>query len=268
MGTRIVLLVIGTSRSGTTLLDAMLGNADDAFSCGELCPKFRPWRPHHLTPRCVCDASPCPVWERLADAEEQNIHLTIMQRLGVRFVVDSSKETSWAADVHRYCAIGGLGIHNIAVHKKPANLVQSYLKRGRTAEDALRGYVHYYRRFFSLRLPYSAVSYETLVERPEPTLQAILGSVGATAGPSRHEFWKGDHHFLWGSGSVANQVRRRAGCLNHGEGGYADPDVLRTVSKRLRRFTAEIERELLAHDATFADSISVKDAGTRPAQQF
>jgi len=59
---RFVIQVGGTSYSGSTLLDLMLSNAEDAFSCGEVYALFRPHKPHHFNPDCSCQQAACKVW--------------------------------------------------------------------------------------------------------------------------------------------------------------------------------------------------------------
>jgi hypothetical protein len=43
-----LILVCGAARSGTTMLDLMLGNSPDVFSYGEIYALFRPFRTHHF----------------------------------------------------------------------------------------------------------------------------------------------------------------------------------------------------------------------------
>ena len=62
--------ICGAARSGTTMLDLMLGNASDAFSCGEVNARFRPWRSHHFNPECRCGQNPCQIWAEIADVPE------------------------------------------------------------------------------------------------------------------------------------------------------------------------------------------------------
>lgn len=46
--------ICGEGQSGSTMLDLMLGNGYDTFSCGEVYAWFRPWRTHHFRITCSC----------------------------------------------------------------------------------------------------------------------------------------------------------------------------------------------------------------------
>src|SRR4051812_23621524 len=83
--------VCGAQRSGTTMLDLMLGSGDRAFSCGEAYARFRPFEPRHHRIDCACGESPCPVWAQIADLPEEHFHRGVADRLGSRAVIDSSK---------------------------------------------------------------------------------------------------------------------------------------------------------------------------------
>ena len=57
-----LLFVCGAARSGTTMLDLMLGNSDDAVSTGEIYAVYRPYRIHHRYPVCSCGDADCSAW--------------------------------------------------------------------------------------------------------------------------------------------------------------------------------------------------------------
>ncbi len=99
--------ICGMGGSGTTMLDLMLGNGNDAFSCGEVYAWFRPWRSHHRSIVCSCGETPCPVWEQIKDSAENRFHSDVCRRLGVSFVIDSSKELRWLTDAQTW-AVGPL----------------------------------------------------------------------------------------------------------------------------------------------------------------
>jgi hypothetical protein len=53
--------IYGTARSGSTMLDLILGNDPKGFSLGEVANWFYPWRTHHFDIKCGCGIYPCPV---------------------------------------------------------------------------------------------------------------------------------------------------------------------------------------------------------------
>src|SRR5690606_5281222 len=95
-----VVFVAGVSRSGSTMLDLILGNRPDSFSCGEVYARYRPFRPHHLEPVCACGApvETCPVWRKVGEVRAPHLHRRIVHSLGATTVVDSSKNLVWISD--------------------------------------------------------------------------------------------------------------------------------------------------------------------------
>ena len=85
------------------MLDLILGNRPDAFSCGEIYARYRPFRPHHLAPICACGApvASCPRWRKVGDVRAKHLHRRIVDSLGVTTVVDSSKNLTWIHDAGR-----------------------------------------------------------------------------------------------------------------------------------------------------------------------
>jgi hypothetical protein len=73
-----LIMVCGAARSGTTMLDFMLGNSGDAFSTGEIFGYFRPYRTHHFNPVCSCGDVDCKVWQGLADVPESRFLINLL----------------------------------------------------------------------------------------------------------------------------------------------------------------------------------------------
>jgi hypothetical protein len=63
--------ICGTSYSGSTMLDLIIGNDDKGFSLGEIYAWFRPYRTHHLNIKCSCDGIDCP-WDKLKYIKEDD----------------------------------------------------------------------------------------------------------------------------------------------------------------------------------------------------
>lgn len=188
------------------MLDLMLGNAPDAFSCGEVSAWFRPWRHHHFQIDCPCGQNPCPVWERIKSARQQEFHATVIRELGVDFVIDSSKDLSWLVDVQGWAAAQGIKTYNLLIWKDPVRLAYSFWKRGKNLGHWRSEFVIYHRRFLQLGLPFLAVNYNELVSKPPSTLAALCAAVGMTYYDGKEHFWEKQHHHLFGSGGVRQQV--------------------------------------------------------------
>ena len=200
--------VCGPSFSGTTLLDLMLGNADDAFSCGEVANWFRPTRAHHKRLDCPCGANPCPTWARFQNTPQEQFHRDVFSRLDVGFVVDSSKRLPWIFDTHRWACQQGFRVVNLLVWKTPLSHGFSHWKRGQDVQDARYRYMRYYTRFLALRLPFVAVNFNRLVEVPAEQLAEVCRVSGATYFRGRERFWQRQHHQLFGNEGTRQQLGR------------------------------------------------------------
>ncbi len=198
--------VCGTARSGSTMLDLMLGNSPDAFSCGEVNAWFRPYRTHHFDIDCACGEKPCPIWETLKDVPEKQFHATVIEALQVNFVIDSSKEICWVIDSQEWAAAHGLTVFNLVLWKEPIDLAYSHWKRGRGLMSWRQEFVGYYSKIFQLRLPFWAIKYEELVADPPAKLRQICAALNMPYFEGKEAFWNKQYHHLFGSLGIRRQV--------------------------------------------------------------
>jgi len=201
-----LVLVNGAARSGTTMLDLMLGNSESCFSCGEIHAFFRPHRTHHFDPDCSCGEKPCPVWESLGKVPEQDLHANILQMPGIEHVIDSSKDLNWVLDSNRWAAGHGIPVVNLLLWKDPKDLAYSHWKRGRPIDYYRRAFLHYYERFLNLNLPFIAINYQDLVGNPSVILKDICDRCGIDWHEGQEEFWNKKHHHFFGSAGTGKQV--------------------------------------------------------------
>lgn len=201
-----IITVCGPGRSGTTMLDLMLGNAGDVFSCGEVYAWFRPWRRHHFSISCACGQAPCPVWDGLKDVPESEFHVEALRQTGVNFVVDSSKELCWVVDTQRWAAAKDLAVSNVLLWKSPVELAYSGFKRGMGLMFWREQFVRYYEEFFDGRIPFVSVFFDELARNPVEKLQRLCDSIGMPYFPGKEDFWGKEHHHLFGSRGTRNQV--------------------------------------------------------------
>jgi hypothetical protein len=203
----------GMPRSGTTLLGAMLGNRDDAFYVGEIQARFRPTRRHHFDIEPVCGERPCPKWERLRDVSAKDFHIAVCQRLGVRFVVDSSKNPAWILDSRRWARRSGLRVHNVLIWKEPKDLAYSHWKRGAEPLRWRDRYVSYHRLLLAAVPSIVTVNYRSLSEDPRAVLAELGSRVGMPYQAGQEEFWSREQHFLFGSDSIQIQATGGSGAI-------------------------------------------------------
>ena len=201
-----IINVCGTARSGSTMVDLMLGNDQRAFSLGEIYAWFRPFRTHHFNIVCSCKKKKCP-WEEIKVYNENEFYKKCFEILDVDVLVDSSKNLPWVIDNIKYAQKNGITVSNILLFKDPIKLYYSFWKRGRTTSQILKnGYVAYYKRFFQIGVPYISLNYNNLVADPSSTLEKLCKVLEIPYFFGKENFWEKEHHHLFGSLGTRKQV--------------------------------------------------------------
>lgn len=252
-----LIAVTGAGRSGTTMLDLMLGTRPDAFSCGEAFGWFRPWESEklevtteHLRLRCSCGQMPCPVWSELRHVDSERFHRTVADSQGVTHVIDSSKELRWVVDATRWAAEAGLATASVLIYKHPLELSYSWWKRGWLGEPDEHGqidsriglksvqeFIDYHTELFATDLEPVAVSYTALVNDPASVLRRVCDRLGIGYVDGQERFWTKQHHFVFGSGTVRRGLQKGAGEVYAG-----------APSARFRAQTQRFSQELAANE--------------------
>ncbi len=209
--------ICGTDRSGSTMLDLILGNAQDAFSCGEVSAWYRPYRKHHFDIRCSCKQNPCPIWDRIKDAPEDQFHASLVTELGVNFIIDSSKDICWVIDLQKWAGSGNLKVQNIVIWKNPIELAYSYWKRGQTIAYWRKQFIGTYQKIIQVGIPFWAVNYDELTKDPSRKIEEICQAIGIPYFAGKERFWEKEHHFLFGSTGVRKQVDAKQSTIYQGK---------------------------------------------------
>ena len=199
------------------MLDLMLGNTPDAFSCGEVCAWFRPWRTSHFEIRCPCGAIPCPAWKKLSHVPESQFHATVFRELGVKFVIDSSKEECWLIDTQQWAAVNGITVFNLLLWKNPIDLAYSYWKRGESKGLWRSSFVNYHTRILDIGLPFRSVHFNELVSKPEQKLAQICTAIGMPYLKHKERFWDKQHHHMFGSSGTRQQIGKKDSVIRANE---------------------------------------------------
>jgi hypothetical protein len=198
--------ICGTSRSGSTMVDLMIGNDPQAFSLGEVHAWFRPFRTHHFNIICSCGQINCP-WKKLKLLNENEFYEKCFELLNVNILVDSSKNLPWVIDNNIKALKKGIKVYNVLLYKQPVNFFYSFWKRNVPLKHARKKeFVKYYKRFFQTGLPLISMDYNKLVENPEKTLKSLCKLLEIPYFPQKEYFWTKKHHQLFGSIGTRKQV--------------------------------------------------------------
>lgn len=199
--------VLGTSYSGTTMLDLMLGNGPDAFSCGEVHALFRPFRTsHRQLAGLLRGDDPSSPWARIGPVDEALFHVRVAEALGVEVVVDSSKDLVWLVDSHRWAARSGLRVANVVIWKYPVELAHSYHKRDLSFEESRHHFLTYHQRLLSTGVPLTTVRWRDLAASPASTLRALCELLGVPWREGRERFWEAEATHLFGNAGTRAQA--------------------------------------------------------------
>jgi hypothetical protein len=197
--------ILGAERTGSTMLDVMLGNGDGCFSCGEVSFWFRPMRKHNYILDCSCGESNCEIWAKLKNLKEEEFHEFLL--LKYQFVIDSSKNLVWIID--NYCRINSkFQIINLVIYKDIENVIYSHWKRNNDIKVFFKRYFQYYKELLQTGLPFYTVKYEDLANDPSKILESICEKTGMNYFKGKEDFWLGEHHFLFGSHGIRQQLRK------------------------------------------------------------
>jgi hypothetical protein len=224
------------------MLHLMLANGPEAFGCGEIYARFRPWRPYHTEIQCGCGQDPCPIWERLADAREEEFHARVLGLPGIDVAVDCSKRLDWVADANQWAERAGIRVANVLIWKEPMDLAYSVWKRnGALGDWPVTNHLYYPTRLLESGLSFVSICYTDLVTHPALELEALCQAIGVPYQPGREEFWRGEHHHLFGNGGVRAQLGRSDGAIRL-DRDYP-PEFLDAMAARppTRRQEAEME---------------------------
>ncbi|RPI34544.1 MAG: hypothetical protein EHM70_02545 [Chloroflexota bacterium] len=202
-----VVYVGGTSRSGSTMLHLILGNAANAFACGEAVSWFRPEKTHHFRFDCACGQSDCPVWSGLKEVPEAQFYAAAFKKLPIHYLVDSSKDISWLLDARRWTGACGIRNINVFIWKDPVDLAYSFWKREYKKTAWRAHFVKYFRRVQEAGLPILAVNYNELARAPQQKIAEICAAIDMPYFAGKERFWEKEQHHLFGSFGVRKQVQ-------------------------------------------------------------
>jgi hypothetical protein len=199
--------ICGTARSGSTMVDLMLGNDSCAFSLGEVYAWFRPFRSHHFKIICSCGKDDCP-WKKIQALKECEFHEKCFNILNIDVLVDSSKDLPWVIDNNIWASKNNITVYNILLFKQPINFFYSFWKRGVSFDNAKKSYIKYYKRFFQSGIKFIALDYNKLVADPANVLENLCILMEIPYFEGKERFWEKEHHHIFGSRGTRKQVEK------------------------------------------------------------
>ena len=196
-----VIFIGGTSYSGSTFINLMLGNAPDAFSCGEVSFYFRPIKQKYLNPDCSCGNPDCTVWPQLKSKGEANLYENIFKMFPhINTIVDSSKNPLWINDMTRNLKDSGIACKNLLIWKSPEEFRLSRAKRGRE-HGWRRAWINYHRSYFLLVKDFTIVKYSEIAKNPG-LLKPLCDCLDIPYHEEQDHYWEKIHHSLYGNSSA------------------------------------------------------------------
>jgi hypothetical protein len=240
-----VVCVLGTSFSGSTLLNLVLGAHPAIYGGGELVGLLLN-RDKPGAGSCTSCGLECRHWDRSSRhaVTKGNIYRLAERAFAKRVIVDTSKSLDWFDEVlgagenagmtasyvlmvkHpiRYLASCAVNIVDLRPRRLPyralATLGAGWQRQAALSELA-RDLDEFYRRFFASFAgkirgsTFHLLHYERLVDSPRQTLGPLLHSLGLGYDPRMDDFYSADHHQIGGNNGAVFQV-------NHSWGGAED----------------------------------------------
>lgn len=197
-----IIQISGTAFSGSTLLDLMLSNDDNAFSCGEMYNLFKPSKKQYYEAECSCTNENCDFWHDVKKKGSETVWESLREYFPeTNTFIDSSKNIEWYERIKEMTAQHNYNYRNILIWKTPAEYAYSCLKRGRIG-NWKESYINYHLQFFNTFNDPLTVNYSELVSKPAPKLKKICDRINIPYFPGKEEYWTREYHTLFGSNTA------------------------------------------------------------------
>jgi hypothetical protein len=201
-----IIFVGGTARSGSTLLDLILANDPKAMSLGEINALFYPTRKHHF--EVISKIKESDPWKFILEGGKKALYSNLIKKFpNVNIFVDSSKDPFWF-NYHQKRQRSNYLIQNVLIHKSPAELANSFIKRGKDTEW-IRTYLSYHRKYFSLIDKFVAISYKDLI-KSETHLKKLCEVLEINYFQKKINYWDRNQNSFFGSNSVKSYYAHKA----------------------------------------------------------
>ena len=243
-----VVFILGIGRSGSTMLDLMLGSHSEGFSLGEIsklseiygrnpspksfCPTGTFWEDHFsqkdakslslgLSGHRLHRFIPLKVERLLRETTRTdavlNPYLLLHERIPQKLLIDSSKYPDWVAQrlQAREFRQGMLDYYVIHVVRDGRAVLNSYLRAypDQTAESISQRWLS---NFMQCERVYESlpankrlrVRYEALATEPTAVMSNVCNFLNIPFEPDMLEYWKHEHYYIAGSRSARALIAR------------------------------------------------------------
>jgi tetratricopeptide (TPR) repeat protein len=211
-----VILFVGTSYCGSTLVNSVLGAHPDIAGAGEM-----HWLVHEPPAeraregRCVFCGDSCKLWtpELRADLDAANLYDLTAGAYGKAFVCDTSKMPDWSEFMAAHTAAPRT---RVLLVKHPIRIVASNLANAQATGDpakadmdgVLRGYSDLCARAMH-NPPDLVLRYEDFVASPSAALTPILNAFGLAWDDAMADWRSHPHHYIGGNVGPRSQIAPR-----------------------------------------------------------
>lgn len=193
-----VIMIGGTSYSGSTLLELMIANDPQGFSCGEVWSLFMPHKIQHYDPTFPMDEEDPEFWTQIRRKGWRNVYDSIFQeRPEITFITDNTKRPVWQCLQKKILQARGYQVYNLIIWKTPDELAGSFHKRNR-GSIWTKKWLTYHRQYFSFIKEFRSVKYSDLAKDPS-TLESICNYLGIDYFPEKREYWNKNYYTLFGN---------------------------------------------------------------------
>lgn len=197
-----VIFIGSTSYSGSTLIDKIIANDNRGYSLGEVYALIHPYRSEHVAVRNDLIAQDSR-WEKIVSNRGDHFYSRLFRAYpDIDFFVDSSKDPFWIqrqADILKKL---NCQTYHISIYKEPIEIAASFAKRN--IDNWEKGWIDYYKLYFSLVGNFVSIAYKDLVTKPE-ALQKLCDHIGIPYFEDKNKYWTRKQFTLFGNSGTRVQ---------------------------------------------------------------
>jgi len=196
------ILIGGSNRSGTTLLNLILANDPKAMALGEVINIFEPKYPHHRE-KIASLIKEDPVWAQIISEGVDKLYSNLIKSFpDIDYFIDSSKTPEWYKNQIEQNP--DLDIKNLLIFKHPLDQKKSHLKRSANAKWKLIT-LNYYRRYLFTIDNFRSVSLSAFL-KDITVLEKLCSHLSMPFSADKMEYWNREHPNFFGSPTVKKKT--------------------------------------------------------------